>query len=174
MAVTVAQLRVRVETDLDDPTLQRILDANVKAIARAAGSATAESEDFLAQNSDWVAVVRPATAVVSIIERRSHSSDPVTLSANDYRQVGKTRFLRLGDGDNPARCWGAEVQLNYTPEVDTNIRDRVTIDLCHVDIEYRPFQEEKVGKGEWEGKADWGKQRRELLRQVREGRSLIV
>ena len=174
MAVSVAQLRARVETDLDDPTLQRILDANIKAVARSAGSATAESEDFLATNSDWVAVLRPVTAVVSIIERRSHSSDPVTLSANDYRQVGPTRFLRLRDGDNPARCWGAEVQFNYTPEVDTDIRDRVVIDLSHNDIEYRPFEQESVGKGEWSGKADFGKQRRALLREIREGRSLIV
>lgn len=174
MAVTVDQLRLRVETDLDDTTLERILAANVKAIARAAGSATAESENHLATNSDWVSVVRPVAAVVSIIERLSHTSDPVTLSANDYRLVGKYRFLRLGDGDNPARCWGAEVEFNYTPEVDTDVRDRVTIDLSQVDVEYRPFDEEKVGKGEWEGKADWNKQRRELLAQVREGRSVIV
>jgi hypothetical protein len=174
MSVDLDQLRSRVETDLDDSTLQRILDANVKAIDRAAGSATAESEDHLAINSDWISVLRPVAAVVSIIERTSHTSDAVTLSANDYRLVGKYRFLRLGDGDNPARCWGAHVQLDYTPEVDTAVRDRVAIDMSHVDIEYRPFDEEKVGKGEWEGKADWKKQRRELLSQVREGRSLIV
>lgn len=175
MAVDVDQLRLRVETDLDDDTLQRILDANVKAIARAAGSATAESEYQDGTNSDWISVLRPVSEVVSIIERRrSHSSDPVTLSANDYRLVGPYRFLRLTDGDNPARCWGAEVQFNYTPEVDTAVRDRVALDLSQVDVEYRPFHEEKVGKGEWEGKADWSKQRRELLAQVREGRSLIV
>lgn len=174
MTVSLDQLRARVETDLDDTTLQRILDANVKSIDRAAGNATEESEDQDGTNSDWIAVLRPVAAVVSIIERRSHTSDAVTLSANDYRLVGKTRFLRLTNGDNPARCWGVEVQLNYTPEVDTAVRDRVTIDLCHVDVEYRPFDQEKTGKGEWDGKADWGKQRRELLAQVREGRSLIV
>lgn len=174
MAVTLDQLRERVETSFDNTTLQRILDANVKAIDRAAGSAVLESEDHLASNSDWVSVLRPVAAVVSIIERRSHTSDPITLSANDYRLVGKYRFLRLTGGDNPARCWGVEVEFNYTPEVDEDIRDRVAIDLCHVDIEYRPFDEERLGKGEWEGKADWMKQRRDLLSQVREGRSLIV
>ncbi len=174
MSVSLAQLRLRVETDLDDPTLQRILDANVKAIARAAGSATAESEDQNATNSEWLAVLRPVAAVLSITERRRNSSEEVTLSANDYRLVGATKFLRLRGGDNPAGFWGDAVIVNYTPEVDTNVRDRVTIDLCHVDIEYRPFNEEKSGKGEWEGKADWSKERRELLAQVREGRSLIV
>ncbi len=173
MAITIDQLRARVETDLDDVVMQRILDANVKAIERKAGTAT-ESEDQDGTNSDFMSVLRPVAAVLSIIERRSHTSDAVTLSTNDYRLVGKYKFLRLGDGDNPARCWGVEVQFNYTPEVDTAVRDRVTLDLSQVDVEYRPFNEEKVGKGEWEGKADWNKQRRELLAQVREGRSLFV
>lgn len=174
MSVTLEELRLRVETDLTDPVLQRMITANEKAIARAAGSATSEVEVHLAANSDWVSVLRPVAAVVTIIERMSKTSDPITLAANDYRLVGKYRFLRLGDGDNPARCWGTEVEFTYTPEVDTDLRDRVTIDLCQVDVEYRPFQEEKTGKGEWEGKADWSKQRRELIAQIREGRSLIV
>ena len=90
----------------------------------------------------------------------------------DYRVVGAYRFLRLASGTNPARFWANEVEFTYTPEVDTALRDRGTIDLCHVDVEYRPFEQEKTGG--WEGKADWSKQRRELLAQVREGRSLIV
>ena len=172
MSVDLAELRLRVETDLDDPTLQRILDANVKAIDRAAGSATSAFEFHRAANSDWVSVVRRVAAVVSIVERASHTADPVTLAADDYRLVGAYRFLRLGSGTNPARFWAPEVEFTYTPEVDTDLRDRVTIDLCHVDVEYRPFEQEKTGG--WEGKADWSKQRRELLAQVREGRSLIV
>ena len=173
MAVTIDSLRARVESDLDDTTLQRILDSAVKAIDRAAGSATAEVENHIAANSEWISIVRPAASVTSIKERRAVSATQVTLATNDYRQIGPYRFRRLPDGDNGATFWGDEVELTYVPEVDTDIRDRAALDISQIDIEFRAYEREKSGK--WEGtQKEWKSRRRELLAHVREGRSPIV
>ncbi|MCP4871633.1 MAG: phage gp6-like head-tail connector protein [Proteobacteria bacterium] len=172
MAVTVQDLRARVETDLDDDTLQRILDSAVQAIDRAAGKAIAEQEAKLAANSEWFATIRRPASGIVIKERRRHTSPEVTLAADDYRQVGTYRFLRLTDGTNPAPCWGHEVVIDYVPEVDEDVRDRVALDISQVDLEFRAFEREK--SGDWEGEQkEWKSRRRELLAQVREGRSLI-
>ena len=169
MSVTVTDLQARHETDLPDATLQRILDSAVKAIDRAAGKTSAETENKIAANSEWLTLGRRSTSITSITERRRHTSDPVVLSANDYREVGDIRILRVHDGDNPAQSWGQEVEIVYVPEVDQDVRDRVALDLAHVDIEFRAYAEET--SGDWSGKADWKKARRELLTQIREGRS---
>lgn len=170
--VTIADLRARVETDLDDTTLQRILDSAVKAIERAAGSATEQTETRVCTNSAWIATTRPMVSVTSVEEYRRVRGTPVALAADDYRIVGATRLLRLDDGTNASVSWGAQVTIVYVPEVDQDIRDRVSLDIAQVDLEFRAYDQEK--SGDWSGKADWKKQRSRLLKEVREGRSPIV
>lgn len=170
MTVTIADLHARVETDLDGTTLQRILDGAVKAVDRAAGKATAEVETKLATNSEWLTLNRRSAAITSITERRRHSSPAVTLSSNDFRKVGGYRFLRSVNGDNPFMTWGAEVVISYVPEVDTDVRDRVALDLAQIDLEFRAYDTEK--SGDWSGsQKEWKARRRELLTHIREGRS---
>lgn len=173
MAVTTDDLRDRTETDLPEETLQRILDAAEKSVERSAGSATSEAETHLAAGASFLALSRRHTAIVSIVERRRHSSDPVTLSANDYRDVGDYRLMRLNTGDNAASFWGAEAVVTYVPEVDADVRDRVTLDLAMLDIEFRAYEREKAG--DWEGEQkEWKARRRELLTHIREGRALLL
>ena len=173
MSIDVGDLRLRVETDFDNATLQRIVDSAEKAVARAAGSATSEVETIEAFGARFLVLSRRVSAFVSITERLRFSSDAVTLSANDYRQSGDYKLLRLADGDNSSSFWGSEVVVTYTPEVDTEVRDRVALDLCQVDLEFKAYDSEK--SGDWSGSLkDWKARRRELLQQVREGRSPIV
>lgn len=173
MAVTVEQLHARVQTDLDTETLQRILDAAVKAIDRAAGKADEQVETKVATNTAMISVHRPIASITSVEEYRRLRGDPVNLNpANDVRQVGPYRLLRLEDGDNPAGCFGQQVTVTYVPEVDQDVRDRVTLDIAQVDLKFDAYAESKSGS--WEGKADWKKERAALLKQVREGRSPII
>lgn len=174
MTVTVAEVRERIPTDRTDAAIQRVLDSAIKAIERAAGNATSQTDVGNASGSRWFLLTRTATAFTSVTERRRHTSDEVTLSSDDYRQVGPVRLLRLSDGTNPASAWGAEVIAIYTPEVDTDVRDRVTLDICVVDLNFQAFDKEKSGAN-WEGEQrDYKARRRELLRQVREGMAPIV
>ena len=173
MTVTVDDLRLRIETDLDDTTLERILDAAVESVERSAGKADSEVDTREAFAAPFVVLSRRKTAIVSITERRRFSSDEVTLSANDYREVGDYKLFRTSDGDNPSTGWGSEVVVTYTPEVDEDVRDRVTLDLCQVDIEFRAYDREE--SGDWEGEQkDYKARRRELFRQIREGQSPIA
>lgn len=172
MSVDVDDLLARVETDLDNDTLQRILDAAVESVERSAGKAAVEVETHEAFCADFIVLSRRKTDITSITERRLFSSDAVTLSANDYREVGDYKIMRRSDGDNPVAGWGSEVVVTFTPEVDADVRDRVTLDLCQIDINYAVYSDEKTGN--WSGKADWKKERAALFRQIREGRSPIA
>ncbi len=174
MTILVADVREKNPTDWTDDAVQRVIDSAVKAIARAAGNATAQVDTGDASGSEWFALTRRSTAFTSVTERRRHSSDEVTLSSDDYRKVGDYKLLRLASGTNGASFWGKEVVATYTPEVDTEVRDRVTLDLCVVDINFQAFDREKSG-ADWEGEQkDYKARRRELLRQIREGQSPII
>ena len=174
MTILVADVREKNPTDWTDAAVQRVIDSAVKAIARAAGNATVQVETGDASGSQWFVLSRRSTAFTSVTERRRHSSDEVTLAADDFRKVGDYKLLRLADGTNGASFWGKEVVVTYTPEVDTDVRDRVTLDLCVVDINFQAFDREKSGDN-WEGEQkDYKARRRELLRQIREGQSPIL
>lgn len=172
MALTVTDVRARIKTGLDNTTLQRMLTAAEKSVARSAGSATVAVETYDAMGNQWISLRRRSTAITSIVERRSYGSDPVTLEANDWRKVGGYKLLRLTGGTNSASTWGREVIVTYVPEIDAEIRDRVALDLVELDVEFRAFDSESVG--DWAGvQRDYKATRRDLLSQVREGRSPV-
>lgn len=167
MALTIYDARARVETDLPDSALQRILTSAVKAVDRSAGKADSETRTFVGHGTAVLPFARRVASITSVTERRSPRGDETALSANDYRLVGSYRLLRLTGGDNGASYWGWEVVVVYVPEVDAAVRDRVALDLVQIDVEFRALDREKVG--DWEGEQkDYKKRRRALLAQVRE------
>ncbi len=173
MALTIEAVQAAVETDVDPGTLKRLLDAAVQSVNRAAGNATVETESHLAHGLTLLNLRRPRTSLTSVIEYRSPSSDSLTLSSDDYREVGDHSLLRLGSGTNAALAWGYQVDVTYVPEVDQAVRDRVAIALISVDLEFKVFDSESVG--DWKGdQKDWKARRRELFAHIREGRSLIT
>ena len=174
MSVTVDDVRADTPTDRTDEDLQRMLDANVAAIDRSAGKADSETQTEDASGNPWVVLNRLSTSITSITERRRHSDDAVTLSTDDWRKVGDRKFLRLTDGTNPASFWGKEVVFTYVPEIDADMRDLVTLELCKMDINFQAFDREKAGDN-WEGEQkDYRKRRNGLFRQIREGMTPII
>jgi hypothetical protein len=172
VALTIEQVRERVETSLSDAALQVILDSCEAEVSRYAGSASSDSETMLASGVRMLPLTRRHASITSIVERRLLSSDPVTLDASDWREVGGYRLLRLSSGTNPAASWGAEVVVTYVPEVDAALRERVTLDLIQMDAEFRAFDSENVG--DWSGtQNDYRVRRQGLLSQIREGRSMV-
>lgn len=173
MALDLAAVRARVETDLDDPTLQRILDAAVEDVNRRAGDAPSQTEIFRAWGAPEISLRRRALSITAVTEIPSRHAAPVVLSPNDFRRSGAYRLVRSLGGDNPASCWGFEVKVEYLPELDSALRDRATLDLIQTDVEFRPFDSERVG--DWEGSQDDYEDRREaVLSQIREGRSPVL
>ena len=167
-----AEVRARVETDLDDATLQTIIDAEIEALQREAGGET-ETETQFASGLKKIVLHRQPVSITSINERGTLTADAITLAANDWRQIGLYGLYRLTDGTNPAASWGAEVVIAYVPELDTALRDRVVFDLVQLAVEFRAFDSEEVA--DWKGTQKDFKQRREaILAQVSEGRGLIL
>lgn len=169
---TLAEVRARVETDLDDATLQTLIDAELEALDREAGDATAV-ETKLASGLKQIILRRKPESITGITERFNADSDAVSLSANDWRQVGLHTVRRLTDGDNPASGWGAEVVVSYVPEIDTALRDVIIFDLVQLSVEFRAFDEEEAG--DWKGtQKDFDTRRKAILAQLTEGRGLIL
>jgi len=169
-----AEVRARVETDLDDATLQTIIDAEIESLEREVGGATAV-QTSLASGLRVFTLNRKPASITSIAERRTEFTDPVVLSANDYRMVGNYQLRRLTDGDNPATCWGQEVVVTYAPDIDQNLRDRIVFDLVQIAVEFRAFETEEVGdhkRSETQGA--FKERRRVLLAQAHEGRGTIL
>lgn len=174
MTVTVDDVRAHVPTDKTEADLQRMIDANVEAINRSAGKADTDSQTDDASGNPRIVLNRLSTSITSITERRRASSDEVTLSTDDWRKVGDRIFLRLADGTNPASTWGREVVITYVPEIDSDMRDLVTLQLCKMDIEFQSFDRQKAG-ADWEGEQkDYRKRRNGLFRQIREGLTPIL
>lgn len=167
-----AEVRARVETDLDDATLQTIIDGEVEALDREAGGET-ETETQYASGLKKIVLRRPPKSITSIKERVTLTANEVTLAADDWRQTGQYGLFRVTDGTNPASRWGAEVVVEYVPELDTNLRDRIIFDLVQMAVEFRAFDEETAG--DWKGlQKDYKKRRKAVLEQVTEGRGLIL
>lgn len=169
---TVAEVRARVETDLDDATLQTLIDAELEALDREAGGATA-AETKLASGLKQIILRRKPDSITGITERFTADSDAVALASNDWRQVGLHTVRRLTDGDNPASAWGAEVVVSYVPEIDQALRDRIVFDLVQLSVEFRAFDAEEAG--DWKGtQKDFDTRRKAVLAQLTEGRGLIL
>lgn len=169
--MTLGEVRARVETDLDDATLQTVIDAEIESLQREAGGDT-ETETQFASGLKQIILKRKPKSITSITERGTITADIVALVANDWRQVGQYGIYRLADGTNPAASWGAEVVITYVPELDETLRDRVIFDLVQLAVEFRAFDSEEAG--DWKGtQKDYNKRRKAILAQVSEGRGLI-
>lgn len=141
---TLNEVRSRVETDLDDATLQRIIDAETQYLTRRAGGIT-ETETHRAFGLREIVLRRPPASITSIKERRSITGEQVTLAGNDWRQVGNYNLLRLTGGSNSANFWGQEIVVEYKPEIDEDLRERVLLDLVQLSVEFRGIESESIG-----------------------------
>lgn len=166
MTVSIQQVRNRLGTDLSDALIQLMIDGETEALEREHG-ASAASETHLAKGIKRLVLKRKPATISAVKERIDILDSEVTLSANDYRQLGQRILLRLGDGDNPADHWGEEVVVTYTAEVDTALRDRVILDLVQLAAEFGAYQSEEAG--DWQGdQSDYHERRSKLLAQIRE------
>ena len=169
---TLSEVRARVETDLDDATLRTLIDGEIESLERAVGKET-ETETQYASGLTKIVLKRLPKSITSIKERVTLTADEVSLSTNDWRQTGLYGLFRVSDGDNSASRWGAEVVIEYVPELDTNLRDRIVFDLVQMAVEFRAFDEETAG--DWKGlQKDYKQRRKAVLEQVTEGRGLIL
>ncbi len=176
--LTVSQLQEHIETDLGDDAIQRLADATEEMIVREAGDTTAVTETRNEWGFPWgrhrvIYSSRPITTISSIKERSHPDDTQTTLATDDYRQEGVRRLIRLQEGTNPRQLWAPHVELIYTPESDTNIRELVQIDLVKMAIMYSGALKETEGDFSfWHH--DTAKETAALLRPLRTARNNMV
>lgn len=173
-APTVAEVRARVSTDITDAALQALIDSEWQAVERAAGKEASRTRTFAALGAREIVLDAPAQSVTSVSEQaKGPESDPVALAAGDYRLRAGRYLDRLDSGPNPASWWGARVEVAYVPEVDANVRKRVTIDLVQLRVDFGAYDTEST-EG-WKGsRKDYRARRRAILREVNESRTPIA
>lgn len=130
--LTVGEFREFVETDLDDASLQVLLDAAEEAILAYAG-APDEVTQLVDGGVARLPLARRASAITSVTETRGTMT--TTLAADDYRLRAEGYVLeRLRTGTNPRSLWYGLVTLTYAPAADAETRKAVQIDLVKIDL----------------------------------------
>jgi hypothetical protein len=154
--------RERVETDLSDAELQRLIDdANSEIILRFGPHADAARPISITIRGQarYLDLARPLDTlqVVAIIESTQWwesdwewwtfgGEDSVTLGPTDYRVLNAGRTLeRLASGVHPRVGWGRTVQITYTPVSDGNQRQEAIIKLVQLAVQYDGTSNLKVG-----------------------------
>ena len=144
MTVTPDILREHVETDLGDDALTRLIDDAVAAIARRHGDAASVTKTFLPGFDATLYCDPPIGSLTSITE--SDGDTETVLSADDTRLLyGGRHIERLATGTHPADRWASRVTVAYVPVDDSARRDRVTIDLVRLALQYSALQSEGAG-----------------------------
>jgi hypothetical protein len=142
--ITLAEVRLHVETDLTDTALQMLIDDADAEIDEVIGLLTSETDEFNDERTSKLFLTRKATSITSVVEENWGTA--VTLSANDHKLRLDGRMIeRLNTGTNPASVWGDVVTIVYTPQDDTKRRKVVIIDLVKLALVYNGQKSESVG-----------------------------
>lgn len=133
MTLTVADVRKHVTSPLEDPALQKLIDAAYEAIVQRAGAEGAVTDNLAGTSGPLLMLNRVASAITSVTENGT------ILDALDYQLRSSGRVLeRLRSGPNPRYYWTGRVDVVYTPPSATAARDRVAIALVKLDVEHNP------------------------------------
>ena len=166
------RLKGRVETDMLDLELQRMIDAEIAEIDDRFG-AIVEITILAEGNLHFVSVHRPIdeAETIAIVEidpaNTGAAANRVTIAADDYRITNGGRTIeRLIDGTNVGDHWASLVELTYTPVSDQTQRDEAVIKLVHLSLTYNGLaKQQSVGDFSFSGSvtADAFDREREVL-----------
>ena len=150
-ALTVAQFREHLETDLVDAALQRHIDGAEELIVKVAGELHTETDVVrYAVGANTLFLERRASSITTVIEELEiveGTFETTILAADDYRLLSTNQLKRLSSGTNPRATWGNVVTVIYVPESDAFTRLGVTIDLVKLAVQFTGLDSEKIG--EW-------------------------
>jgi hypothetical protein len=163
--LSTTELEAQVDTDLDDTTLQLIIDAVERDIDEFVGPASAYT--FEAETEEQVELALPVglSALTSVVEYTDARHDPTktTLAADDYELSDDGWGLRrLSDGTNSRSTWGYRAVVTGTPVADVARRKQATVALCRFLITETAHQSERIG--DWSATSkDYRKERARIL-----------
>lgn len=183
MTVSVANLKEHVETDLASTAIQRLLDAEDEEITRRFGDdATVTEEHILEVPEGFESGVVTAQRIGRRRIWTQQQINSVTTVKEGPTLLAADLTTLVEDADDGFRIihngyaierigtdFDKRVEIIYVPKTDTKRRDRVTIDLVRLAIQYSALGSEKVG--DWSGShVDYQKERESILRTLNAGR----
>jgi len=132
--LTVADLRLRLDTQLGDTALQSLLDSAYQAIEQRVEPSGPITE-YLSARGELLMLSRPADVISDVLEFVWAGQDGVELDDTDFelRSSGQT-LRRLTTGTNPSRWWRGKVSVTYLPRDDEALRDSVAVQLISLDV----------------------------------------
>jgi hypothetical protein len=160
MILTVTELRQHVASGLPDDALKRLLEAAENDITAKFGTAGSVTE-YADGGHELLVLARPV-GTVTTVQELADTSDPLTLSTNDYRIEG-FMLRRLETGTNPRSAWFGRVKVIHTPP-DTEVdRVRLQVALVKLDLAYSGYASEATQDESRTPMPDYQLARRRLL-----------
>jgi hypothetical protein len=175
------RVKERIETDLSDAELQRLIDeANEEIIARYGPHAdsTAPITVSVRGGGRVIDLIRPIDTDEDIVVTEYSTAGFIVgesgtlLGADDYRVRNGGRTLDRLSGGYSTR-WGGTVEITYTPVNDGNQRQEVTIKLVALAIEYGPYEKRTVGDVSTDH-VDYAKEREKLIGSLNPRKGLLL
>jgi hypothetical protein len=146
--IDLAGLRIQVETDLPDASLQLVLSAVDEELTSKYGAATSATEVIFGEYRRYLFLCRLALTLTSATERESDGTTTVLdvsgLSTADVRMTNGRMLERLVTGTHPRDSWAPETTVVYAPN-DVNRRDLAIVQLVKLELEYNGKRSESVG-----------------------------
>lgn len=173
MSVTPDIVRAHFETDLADTALQRLIDAEDKEITSRYGSNATVTEQHTLETPDGqpsprnlIFAKQKIGSITSVKEGVTLSDDDLTalVADTDYRIIYNGVAIERVDTDFLQR-----VEIIYVPLTDEVRRDRVTVDLVKLGVQYQGLKSEKVGDYS-ASHADYQQERENVLSTLNSGR----
>lgn len=152
-----------IETGLSDASLAVLVaDATAEVTARFGTDATI-TVDLPGRWGTMLKLQRPASAIISVAEYTDQNLLIATLASTDYRLRNNGRILERITGGLWSRVyWAYSVHVVYTPSVESDLRNRVIIDLVRLAVQYDTFDEATVGDVKTK-QADYLRERERIL-----------
>jgi hypothetical protein len=131
VALSVEQVRERVEARLSDEALGSLLADTYASIARELGPEGPLTEVLTGDAEDVLLLSRQPESIESVIE------NGIGLDEGDYALRGLL-LLRLSTGPHPAQRWRGRPEITYTVLSDASERDRLAIALVKLELNTHP------------------------------------
>ena len=156
--LSVAELRPRVTSPLNDAQLQDLIDFVEDSLEPFVGEAASASQtETMAGYARSLFLKRPVATITSVTEYEA-----LTNGTEFYTWPDEARLERVG------RKWGARVTVVYVPTDDTIARKGAIIDLARIYLAQTPLKAESIG-GDFSYQApdNWNGHIRQVLRRLR-------
>lgn len=188
MTVLVAEFKEHVETDLATTAIQRLLDAEVEEIIRRFGKDISVTEEHILEAPEgfesgvvtaqkigrrriWTG--QQINSATTVKEGPTLTPADLTTLTEDADSDG-FRIIHNGYAiERIGTDFDKRVEIVYVPKTDVRRRDRVTIDLVHLAIQYNALKSERVG--DWNGShVEYQKERESILSTLNAGRRILA